>query len=266
MNIFGVGGLEIPIIAIAALLIFGPGKLPEVMGQAGKLVRDFRRMSAELTGEFEKTIAEAKDIGSSIQSEVGGMSKEVNSVAASVKKDLGMTGSSARKPGITSKSAAAANKSTAPATAKTTSKVSSKSTTTASKSTGAKATTASTAAKPAAKATVGTSAAPVSTAKKTTTAATVTKKPEIPVASREDPVAGISLFEPVATERSRRSRIATPSVIGDRTPRGLARDSEPASPTPVAGTTVDPTPAAVDDPLARARQRRRTAGYAQRSA
>ncbi len=262
MNIFGIGGLEIPIIVIAALLIFGPGKLPEVMGQAGKLVRDFRRMSAELTGEFEKTIAEAKDIGSSIQSEVGGMSKEVNSVANSVKKDLGIKGTSARKPGITSKSAAATNKkNTAPATAKTTSKAGAKSTTTASKTSASKATSTNTAAKPA----VATTTTPVSTTTKT--AATVTKKPAIPVASREDPAAGISLFEPVAVERSRRSRTATPSVIGDRTPRGVLREPELATPTTVTTTVgAEPVLALTDDPLARTRQRRRTAGYAQRSA
>lgn len=256
MNIFGIGGLEIPIIAIAALLIFGPGKLPEVMGQAGKLVRDFRRMSAELTGEFEKTIAEAKDIGSSIQSEVGGMTKEVNSVAESVKKDLGVKGSAARKPGITSKSAAASKKNVAPATATTTSKVGGK-TTAASKSTAAKATTSTAAAKPAAKATTETA----TTATKTTS---VAKKPEIPVASREDPAAGFSLFEPVAVERSRRSRTATPSVIGDRTPRGIARDPEP--PPASQGIAEGAPPPLADDPLARARKRRRTAGYAQRSA
>ncbi|MBA2247668.1 MAG: twin-arginine translocase TatA/TatE family subunit [Chloroflexia bacterium] len=263
MNIFGIGGLEIPIIAIAALLIFGPGKLPEVMGQAGKLVRDFRRMSAELTGEFEKTIAEAKDIGSSIQSEVGGMSKEVNSVADSVRKDLGIKGTSARKPGITSKSSAAASRSTAPATAKTTSKAGGKAATTTSKSTATKVA----ASKPAATPTAGTTATPASTTTKTTTKpAAVAKKPEIPVASREDPAAGISLFEPVAIERSRRSRTATPSAIGDRTPRGLAPDPEPTTPSAVTAPAPERAATAVDDPLARARQRRRTAGYAQRSA
>ena len=263
MNIFGIGGLEIPIIAIAALLIFGPGKLPEVMGQAGKLVRDFRRMSAELTGEFEKTIAEAKDIGSSIQNEVGGMSKEVNSVAERVKKDLAVKGSAARKPGITSKSAAA-NKNTAPATATTTSKVGGK-TTTASKSTATKATTTTTTAKPAAKATTAPATSTGTTATKPATA-TVAKKPEIPVASREDPAAGFSLFEPVAVERSRRSRIATPSVIGDRTPRGIARNPEPEPASTAPGITQVAAAPLADAPLSRARRRRRTAGYAPRSA
>jgi len=251
MNVFGIGGWEIGIIAVAALLIFGPGRLPEVMGQAGKLVRDFRRMSAELTGEFEKTIAEAKDIGSSIQNEVGGMSSQVNSVTNSVKKDLGIKGSGSTtktRPGMTSKSAAAsatANK----GTSTTTSKAGGKSTTSSSKTTAT-----NTASKTGAKGNT------TSTSTSTTAAS---RKPAIPAASREDPVAGISLFDPVTIERPRRSRTATPAVISDRTPRGVFRDSTDNSQSTAA---IDLATGAPDDPLARARQRRRTAGYARQSA
>jgi len=52
MNIFGIGSGEMVLLLVAALLIFGPGKLPEVAGQVGKAVRDFRRMTSDLTGEF----------------------------------------------------------------------------------------------------------------------------------------------------------------------------------------------------------------------
>lgn len=256
MNFFGIGGWELPIIAIAALLIFGPGKLPEVMGQAGKLVRDFRRMSAELTGEFEKTIAEAKDIGASIQNEVGGMSSQVNSVANSVKQDLGVKGTTAKsKPGVTSKSAAStaasakANKSSSTTTAKA----------------GGKPTTSSS--KAAASSTASKTSAKTSTTTVAASAGAAAKKPEIPVASREDPAAGVSLFEPVAIERPRRSRTATPAVIADRTPRTPFRDAtvdqQVLADAMVASGSASHAP---DDPLARARQRRRTAGYARQSA
>lgn len=249
MNFFGIGGWELPIIAIAALLIFGPGKLPEVMGQAGKLVRDFRRMSAELTGEFEKTIAEAKDIGSSIQNEVGGMSSQVNSVANSVKKDLGIKGAgtaSKAKPGVTSKSAAASAKASRN-TSTATSRAGGKAAPSSSKSTAT-----STASKPAATA---------------TTTATASRKPEIPVASREDPAAGISLFEPAVVERPRRSRTATPSVIADRTPRFSFSNGAADHEAPTTLASQESASSGVsDDPLARARQRRRTAGYARQSA
>jgi len=260
MNVLGIGGWEIGIIAVVALLIFGPGKLPEVMGQAGKLVRDFRRMSAELTGEFEKTIAEAKDIGSSIQAEVGGMSSQVNSVTNSVKKDLGIKGSGSTtkaRSGITSKSAAAsASAKKNASTATTTSKAGGKSASTASK-----AASTSTASETGAKTTTTSSAA------STASTATATRKPVVPAASRDDPAAGISLFEPVAVERPRRSRTATPAVILDRTPRGGIHDvAEDAQGAVTSTTTGDRSVDAADDPFARARKRRRTAGYARQSA
>lgn len=87
------------IIAVVALLIFGPEKLPEVMGQAGKLLKDFRGMTSNLTGEFEKTIAEAKEIGNSLTGELGGMSKQVNSITNSVKQDLTKSTSTPAKTG-----------------------------------------------------------------------------------------------------------------------------------------------------------------------
>lgn len=99
MNIFGIGLPEMGIIAVVALLIFGPEKLPEVMGQAGKLLKDFRGMTSNLTGEFEKTIAEAKEIGNSLTGELGGMSKQVNSITNSVKQDLTKSTSTPAKTG-----------------------------------------------------------------------------------------------------------------------------------------------------------------------
>lgn len=236
MNIMGIGPQEMMVIAVIALLVFGPGKLPEVMGQAGKLVRDFRRMSAELSGEFEKTIAEAKDATSGLQAELGGMTREVNSVTNSVRKDLGVKGSSASnrnksgssKVGNTSRTSATAKSGKGAGTTKA----------------GAKSSTAS-----------GTG-----TKSTTTSKSTAAKKAPAPVASREDPSADVSLFEPAAIERSRRARKAVPSVINDPTPRqsvetGLstARHDESPEPTLNAGG---------DDALNRARQRRRNAGYA----
>jgi len=258
MNIVGIGPMEMGIIAVVALLIFGPGKLPEVMGQAGKMVRDFRRMSAELTGEFEKTIAEAKDVGNSITSEIGGMSKEVNSVTNSVKKDLGLKGGTA-----TSRSKAATT--TKATGAKTTSTVKS-----ATKSTPA-ATSSSTSKRASASASSGAAKTASTTSTTTMPKAPVDKKPVVPAATRDDPDVDISLFEIKPVERVRRSRKATPSVIGDLTPRVEAREQAAQVTTAVqdgsrpstSGTASRP---AADDALGRARERRRTAGYARTSA
>ena len=54
---FGIGAQEIVIILIVALIIVGPQRLPEVAGQVAKAIRDFRRMSDDLTGEFTRGLS-----------------------------------------------------------------------------------------------------------------------------------------------------------------------------------------------------------------
>ncbi len=56
MNFLGLGPMELLLILVLALVVFGPGKLPEIMGQVGKAVNDFRKATAELTDEFNKTL------------------------------------------------------------------------------------------------------------------------------------------------------------------------------------------------------------------
>jgi TatA/E family protein of Tat protein translocase len=68
MGFFGIGPGELVVIMVLALLIFGPGKLPETARALGKTVREFKKYSSSLTkdfkGEFEKELktspAEAK--------------------------------------------------------------------------------------------------------------------------------------------------------------------------------------------------------------
>lgn len=50
------GPLEILLIVVLALIVFGPAKLPEIMGQVGKAINDFRRATSELSDEFNRTI------------------------------------------------------------------------------------------------------------------------------------------------------------------------------------------------------------------
>ncbi len=57
MEIFGMGPLEIALIAALALVVFGPDKLPELARQIGKVLGDIRRISMEVTSEFQRSIA-----------------------------------------------------------------------------------------------------------------------------------------------------------------------------------------------------------------
>src|SRR5512135_1876060 len=53
---FGLGFGEIVIILVLALVLLGPQKLPEVAKQLGKGLRDFKKASDDLKGQFEKEL------------------------------------------------------------------------------------------------------------------------------------------------------------------------------------------------------------------
>ncbi len=51
---FGLGATELVVILGIALIIFGPGKLPELGGALGKGIRDFRKSAEGLDDESGK--------------------------------------------------------------------------------------------------------------------------------------------------------------------------------------------------------------------
>lgn len=59
MNFFGIGPMELVFILILALIIFGPGRLPEIGRAVGKSIRDFRAMTQEVTSQFSLDLEEA---------------------------------------------------------------------------------------------------------------------------------------------------------------------------------------------------------------
>lgn len=222
---FGIGPQEMAVIALLALIIFGPGKLPEVMREAGAQYKKFKGLADEMTGELNKVTAEARK---ELDGAFGDLGPEME-------KTLGLSGG---KKTSTTTNRATTGSSAKKSTTSTTS--SAKRTTTSTTSSASKSTSSS------AKTT------------KTSTATTTTKTAAKPVvASKEDPWADFSTFESEKKEAPRRKRSATPSAFDDLTPR-----EEEVELVPVAAAKAPVDLSTIDDPLARARARRQSAGYA----
>jgi Tat protein translocase TatB subunit len=113
---FGIGYQEMFIVLVVALVIFGPSRLPELAGQVGRWVRDFRRMSSDLTGEFEKTFAEVDEVKKTFKREMQGIQEEVEGVGKSARGELKKSGSKAIADGKKSASLAAKKGTAAAAT------------------------------------------------------------------------------------------------------------------------------------------------------
>jgi TatA/E family protein of Tat protein translocase len=58
---FGIQPLHIVIVAIVALLIFGPSRLPEIGRGIGKAITEFRRGAKEMSGSFMEEINQPVD-------------------------------------------------------------------------------------------------------------------------------------------------------------------------------------------------------------
>ena len=54
----GIGGMEIFIILVVALVIFGPKKLPEMGRSLGKAIREFKSAGSDLQDELTKAASE----------------------------------------------------------------------------------------------------------------------------------------------------------------------------------------------------------------
>jgi sec-independent protein translocase protein TatB len=57
---FGIGFLELVVIAVVALMVFGPQKLPEVMQQIGRFVLQMRRISNQVKESIDLAMEDAQ--------------------------------------------------------------------------------------------------------------------------------------------------------------------------------------------------------------
>ena len=58
MDCLGIGGWEVLVILIIAVIIWGPGRVVEVGRTLGKMARTLRKVSSDLTAQVAKEIEE----------------------------------------------------------------------------------------------------------------------------------------------------------------------------------------------------------------
>jgi Tat protein translocase TatB subunit len=59
--VFGIGFFEIIVIAVVALLLFGPQKLPEMAKQAGRLFAQLRQVTGDVRSTWDGVVREAEE-------------------------------------------------------------------------------------------------------------------------------------------------------------------------------------------------------------
>lgn len=64
-----IGPLELVLILVVALVVFGPKKLPDLGRAVGQGLREFRKASREITDEIEKVAQDVEDGGTPKPSE-----------------------------------------------------------------------------------------------------------------------------------------------------------------------------------------------------
>jgi len=78
MNFLGIGPLEITIILILAFLFFGPEKLPGMAAKAGRLYRNFRKATTDLSKTITDEVSPEIDIREDLASIGRALTEDVN--------------------------------------------------------------------------------------------------------------------------------------------------------------------------------------------
>ncbi len=93
MDFLGMGMGEILLILVVALIIWGPGKIPEIAKTLGKTVRTLRKVSFDLTTQISKELEEEeKDSPSQPRPNRGDKAKKSSDVDTAEPRDGEVTG------------------------------------------------------------------------------------------------------------------------------------------------------------------------------
>ena len=58
---FGIGVPELAIVLVLALIIFGPGKLPDVAKGLGKSIKEFKKAKSDFTDDLNLSSSDVKE-------------------------------------------------------------------------------------------------------------------------------------------------------------------------------------------------------------
>ena len=81
MEVFGIGPLEIALIALIAFIVLGPDRIPGTMRQLGKWTRQMREMINNITRDYNTEIRELTGEITSLQEEIRSIQRDLGSIA-----------------------------------------------------------------------------------------------------------------------------------------------------------------------------------------
>ena len=230
---FGIGIQELVLIAIVALIVLGPERLPATFREIAKFIRQVRNMTNEFTTQFGDDFKALEDLDPRriLQRELASIDEEEQA-----KENTTKGKSTPAKPTTTTPKPTPAKATTA----KTTTTATSSTSTTTAKST-------TTTAKPATATTPSSTTAAPSTSTEVAAPAQVEGSAVTPPSTTDSTAAGTVTTEPQETSLAEtENRIAPPALTAAK-PEASAGSAEPSTPVvPVAAPTNGVPPKAAE--------------------
>ena len=98
MDFLGMGWFEILVILVIGLLVLGPEKIPEYARKAGKLVRQFRKITSGITKELTKAInLDEEDVTETFKNDLTSIRETLEKDASELKKTLDLEAQSIKE-------------------------------------------------------------------------------------------------------------------------------------------------------------------------
>lgn len=81
MDFLGIGPFEIALVVLIAFIVLGPDRIPEVMRQLGKWVRQLRELTNNVTRDYGSDIQQLTGEITALQEEFRSIQREITQVA-----------------------------------------------------------------------------------------------------------------------------------------------------------------------------------------